>query len=43
MPYQLQIVEKPTYLHVIVTGTNTLENVASAKRGSASTYSSRSV
>ena len=28
MSYQLQIVEKPTYLHVTVTGPNTLENVA---------------
>ena len=28
MSYQLQIVEKPTYLHAIVTGPNTLENVA---------------
>lgn len=27
MSYQLQIVEKPTYLHAIVTGTNTAENV----------------
>ena len=28
MSYQLQIIEKPTYLHAIVTGTNSLENVA---------------
>jgi hypothetical protein len=28
MDYQLQIVEKPTYLHAIVTGPNTVENVA---------------
>ena len=28
MSYQLQIVEKPTYLHAVVTGPNTLENVA---------------
>jgi len=28
MTYQLQIVEKPTYLHAIVTGPNTVENVA---------------
>ena len=28
MSYQLQIVEKPTYLHATVTGPNTLENVA---------------
>jgi len=27
MSYQLQIIEKPTYLHAIVTGSNTLENV----------------
>ena len=27
MPYQLTIVEKPTYLHAIVTGQNTMENV----------------
>jgi hypothetical protein len=27
MSYQLQIIEKPTYLHAIVTGLNTLENV----------------
>src|SRR5688572_33419394 len=27
MPYQLQITEKPTYLHAVVTGKNTLENV----------------
>jgi hypothetical protein len=27
MPYQLQITERPTYLHAIVTGQNTLENV----------------
>jgi len=27
MTYQLQIVEKPTYLHAIVTGSNTMENV----------------
>jgi hypothetical protein len=27
MPYQLQITEKPTYLHAVVTGRNTLENV----------------
>lgn len=28
MSYQIKIVEKPTYLHVTVTGANTLENVA---------------
>ena len=28
MSYQLRIVEKPNYLHAIVTGANTLENVA---------------
>ena len=28
MSYELQIVEKPTYLHAIVSGPNTLENVA---------------
>lgn len=28
MSYQIQIVEKPTYLHAIVTGTNSLDNVA---------------
>ena len=28
MSYELQIVEKPTYLHATVTGPNTLENVA---------------
>ena len=28
MSYQLEIVEKPTYLHAVVTGRNTLENVA---------------
>jgi hypothetical protein len=28
MPYQLQITEKPTYLHAVVTGRNTTENVA---------------
>ena len=28
MSYQIKIVEKPTYLHVTVTGENTLENVA---------------
>ena len=28
MPYQLQIIEKPTYLHAIVTGSNTPENVS---------------
>jgi hypothetical protein len=28
MQYQLQIIEKPTYLHAIVTGQNTRENVA---------------
>jgi hypothetical protein len=27
MSYQLQITEKPTYLHAIVTGPNTMENV----------------
>src|SRR5687768_3502541 len=27
MSYQIQIIEKPTYLHAIVTGSNTLENV----------------
>lgn len=27
MSYQLTIVEKPTYLHAIVTGPNTMENV----------------
>jgi hypothetical protein len=27
MPYQLQITEKPTYLHAVVTGKNTIENV----------------
>ncbi len=27
MSYQLKIIEKPTYLHAIVTGTNTMENV----------------
>jgi len=27
MTYQLQISEKPTYLHAVVTGRNTLENV----------------
>jgi hypothetical protein len=27
MSYQLRIVEKPTYLHAIVTGKNTVENV----------------
>jgi hypothetical protein len=27
MPYQLKIIEKPTYLHAIVTGSNTMENV----------------
>ncbi|HEX9707824.1 MAG TPA: hypothetical protein VGA24_09330 [Steroidobacteraceae bacterium] len=27
MSYQLTIVEKPTYLHAIVTGPNTIENV----------------
>jgi len=27
MSYQLQIIEKPNYLHAIVTGANTLENV----------------
>jgi hypothetical protein len=27
MSYELQIIEKPTYLHAIVTGPNTLENV----------------
>jgi hypothetical protein len=27
MTYQLQITEKPTYLHAVVTGKNTLENV----------------
>ena len=28
MTYQLQIIEKPTYLHAIVTGPNTVDNVA---------------
>ena len=28
MSYQLKIIEKPTYLHAIVTGSNTPENVA---------------
>ena len=28
MSYQLRIIEKPTYLHAIVTGRNTQENVA---------------
>ena len=28
MPYKLTIIQKPTYLHVIVTGKNTEENVA---------------
>jgi hypothetical protein len=28
MSYQLQIVEKPTYLHAIVTGANSAENVS---------------
>lgn len=27
MSYQLKIIEKPTYLHAIVTGQNTMENV----------------
>jgi hypothetical protein len=27
MPYQLQITERPTYLHAVVTGKNTLGNV----------------
>jgi hypothetical protein len=27
MSYQITIIEKPTYLHAIVTGSNTLENV----------------
>ena len=27
MSYQIKIVEKPNYLHAIVTGTNTVENV----------------
>ena len=27
MPYQIQITEKPTYLHAVVTGRNTIENV----------------
>lgn len=27
MSYQLKIIEKPSYLHVIVTGANTMENV----------------
>ncbi len=27
MSYQLQITERPTYLHAVVTGKNTLENV----------------
>jgi hypothetical protein len=28
MSYQIQIIERPTYLHAIVTGANSLENVA---------------
>ena len=27
MAYELKIIEKPTYLHAIVTGANTIENV----------------
>jgi hypothetical protein len=27
MSYELKIIEKPTYLHAIVTGSNTMENV----------------
>jgi len=27
MSYQLQIIEKPTYLHAVVTGRNTIDNV----------------
>jgi len=27
MTYQLKIIEKPTYLHAVVTGPNTMENV----------------
>lgn len=27
MSYQIQIIEKPTYLHAIVTGSNSIENV----------------
>jgi len=27
MSYQIKIIEKPSYLHVIVTGANTMENV----------------
>ena len=27
MAYELKIIEKPTYLHAIVTGQNTMENV----------------
>ena len=27
MSYQLKVIEKPTYLHVVVTGANTMENV----------------
>ena len=27
MPYQLTIIEKPTYLHAVVTGQNSMENV----------------
>jgi hypothetical protein len=27
MSYQLTIIEKPTYLHAVVTGTNSMENV----------------
>jgi hypothetical protein len=27
MSYQLKIIEKPTYLHAVVTGPNTMENV----------------
>jgi hypothetical protein len=29
MPYQLEIIEKPNYLHAVVTGKNTVENVVS--------------
>ena len=28
MTYQLEIIEKPNYLHAIVTGKNTVDNVA---------------
>ncbi len=32
MSYELNIVQKPTYLHCIVTGANTMENVAAYMR-----------